>query len=938
MVGSLQLAPGDYTIEGRFAVDALSDLPLEITLAIDGGPATSVGSSLLTHDQTNLPPTINSMPTVGTSLGGNDIEIRGLGYFPDDSVVVHWGDTDFGPANFDELGPERIRFDSPPGQGQIQVTVETPNGVSNAVTFTYDDAGPVPIDFDIVNEVVLPTRSTAGAWGPDGKFYVAQLDGHITAIEFDQDWQAVSVQTFTGVSGLPNPEIMGLAFDPYDSTTPIRIWVDHTKLFADGGAAIPPGTFSSYPGQVSVLEGPNFDTAIPVITKLPTSNHDHANNGMVFDNNGDLLISVGSQTNAGIPHPNSGDLPESPLSAAVLRAHVSKPTFNGALSYVETLGDSVNENQVFGELVDVASGVDVEVFAPGVRNAFGLGLHTNGYLYTLDNGPNFGFGAQSTGPDTLDADPYGPDQFLLLEEGNYYGSPNRNRGRKDPRQNYFQQPEAAPAIPGEYTAPLSTVASSQNGAMEYRSNTFQGQLRGAIVTQKWANTPRILHLSEDGRSVTSEQQIFPWTGGLQTIPGPGGALLSIDYFNRRLKILEPQDLSATGLTLHDVFPWRAPAEGFSPFVLGGVGFGTDASKVSVTFGGNQAIITDVEDKRIRGLIPAELNPSTGLVDVVVQVGTASSTLEDGFRYLLGRGLEPGQWDTVGATPEALGSTAAGVIGGELIVVGEADSRTFVYDLLGGSWSTAANDRPFAGAAHAAETVDGKLYLIGGIGAGSEGAVQIYDPVAQTWSSGAPMPWSGGAVSTAVIGGEIYAAGGLVVGSPVENFAVYDPALNQWTPLAPQPAGWGRAFAAAGSDGERMWIFGGRRDPNASAAPFADVFVFDPQTDQWSSSLEPGSDLDSMPVARAEMGPAVHRFGRFYLIGGRTNVSNALSPGGVFARVDAYDVEEQDWMLEASMPTGRHAAGAALFESRIFVPGGIESGDAASSGFEIFRRL
>ena len=45
---------------------------------------------------------------------------------------------------------------------------------------------------------------------------------------------------------------------------------DHTTLFANGGSSIPPGTFSSYPGQVSALVGPAFDTPQPVITKLPS--------------------------------------------------------------------------------------------------------------------------------------------------------------------------------------------------------------------------------------------------------------------------------------------------------------------------------------------------------------------------------------------------------------------------------------------------------------------------------------------------------------------------------------------------------------------------------------------------------------------------------------------------------------------------------------------
>lgn len=34
----------------------------------------------------------------------------------------------------------------------------------------------------------------------------------------------------------------------------------------------------------------------------------------------------------------------------------------------------------------------VEVFASGLRNPFGICLHSNGYLYGTDNGPNLGYG------------------------------------------------------------------------------------------------------------------------------------------------------------------------------------------------------------------------------------------------------------------------------------------------------------------------------------------------------------------------------------------------------------------------------------------------------------------------------------------------------------------------------------------------------------------
>ena len=110
-----------------------------------------------------------------------------------------------------------------------------------------------------------------------------------------------------------------------------------------------------YNGQVSVLTGPNFSKIKPLITGLPVSGRDHAINGMTFDDAGNLLIAVGSATNAGVPSLPMGTLPNSPLDAAILKAPIFKADFNGAITYVETATGKPNNDQVYGDRVDVAS-------------------------------------------------------------------------------------------------------------------------------------------------------------------------------------------------------------------------------------------------------------------------------------------------------------------------------------------------------------------------------------------------------------------------------------------------------------------------------------------------------------------------------------------------------------------------------------------------------
>src|SRR5690606_36131884 len=140
----------------------------------------------------------------------------------------------------------------------------------------------------------------------------------------------------------------------------------HGQLYANGGACAPAN--APYPGQVSVLTGPNFATAVPLITGLPVTNLDHSVNGLEFDLQGDLYIAVGGKTNAGVDHCGMGGLKASPLSAAILKAQTSKPGFNGNIRYRLTSNGQETMNAAFGGQVDVSPGVDVSVWAAGMRN------------------------------------------------------------------------------------------------------------------------------------------------------------------------------------------------------------------------------------------------------------------------------------------------------------------------------------------------------------------------------------------------------------------------------------------------------------------------------------------------------------------------------------------------------------------------------------------
>jgi N-acetylneuraminic acid mutarotase len=291
-----------------------------------------------------------------------------------------------------------------------------------------------------------------------------------------------------------------------------------------------------------------------------------------------------------------------------------------------------------------------------------------------------------------------------------------------------------------------------------------------------------------------------------------------------------------------------------------------------------------------------------------------------------------RWEAGPTMPVALGEVAGGLIGGTLYLVGESSSATLALDLPTGTWRNGLAVRPYVGHHHAAEVIGGRLYLFGGLGAGA-GRVQIYDPVANRWTTGRDMPFAAGSSATALIGGRVYVAGGIVGSTTTNRVARYDPTTDTWTELAPMPQG--RNHAASATDGTRMFVAGGRGvgsgDGNTVANGFDTLQVFDPATGAWRTSATPGSGLAPLPQARGGMGKAVFTGGELYVIGGETQTGAGATSRNVYQRVDIYNPQTNSWRLGTPMPTARHGIFPVLLGNRITVAGGgVQAGFSSSS--------
>jgi hypothetical protein len=934
LTGTSNLAAGPHGLEVRWAVADLGQLPLGLTVSLDGSVDGGFDGGL-THNEAGVVPTLHLMTPIGNEDGGNLITILGFGFFPPAQTVVHWGGIqDFALADLVSWEDGKLELISPPGQGKIQVSVETPSGVSNSLEFEYQPDGPVPIVFDaLTDRDVSLTGPTCGVFHPNGTLYVGLLDGRIAEVSFDENWylRGAGVVLHPGVSALTNSDVCGITFNPYDDPAgPVKLYVSHGQHWLNGGGAFTgPSPFT---GQVSVLTGPNFGSPVALVSGLPTSNHDHGVNGLVFDHNGDLIISVGGNTNAGVKYVTIGDLDESPLAGSLIKAQTSRSDFNGQVTYVDRATGYPVTDQVLGENTDVAPGVHVFSYAHGVRNGFDLTLTTWGSLYATDNGPNYGYGYESTGPDS-DTGSHGndDDELLWIEEGSYYGHANRSRGLLDLRQYTYMDVDQPTS--GDFSQHIIELAASVNGIEEYRSTTFGSQLRGWLVIQQWNVGQLLVELDGRGQTVKSIQWISPATGGLTLAMGPGGTIVAVDYSLNRLRILRPSDAAANGLTAYEISPWRAPSSGGTPFVIGGLGF--VPGQTTVTVGGVPAAVVSVTPQRITGILPAlPTNNVDGLFDVMVREGVNTSILPEAFLSLPSQpGSMPGYWRSAPSALVALGEVSCAVVGTELFLMGEGSALTQVYDLVWGQWLAPRAARPFPGNHHACEVWQDKILLFGGLGSGSPGRVQIYDPATDTWTMGAGMPWSGGGCSSALIDGQIYVCGGIVGSATVGNLSVYDPAADTWDagglnlPPMPVPVN----HAASATDGSALWVFGGRGGGNWPQPGYDVVQRFDPLTQAWTTSNDAGSPLAPMPLGRGGTGRAVFQRGEFLVLGGE-------SSSAVFAEVQAYDPLQDSWRLETPLPTARHGIFPVLFKSRLFVVGGgIAAGFSTSNVMEVFRR-
>lgn len=532
---------------------------------------TAVGNQL-TSSQSNVDFT---GVLVGNTVAQN-ITLTNLGSAGDPSITIN-------PSSLSLVGSDASQFTA--SFGSASAIVLAPGETANLnITFQAADASSkqaqlllphtgdnspltinltgtgvtdVPINFDKSDlDGEISSRPTSLQFGPDNRLYVAQQDGLINVYSVDRfgvgDYSVVATETIDLIQQIPNHNDDGTLNPDVDERLVLGIYVTGTaqnpvlyvtssdpRIGAGGsGADVNLDTNSGVLSRLT-WNGSSWDK-IDLVRGLPRSEENHASNGIALDESTNTLyIAQGGNTNMGAPSNNFAYLPEFALSAAILSVDLDAigdttydlPTLDDEDQPGADTTDPFGGNDGLNQAVLVPGG-PVQVYAPGFRNPFDVLLTQDGRLYSIDNGPNAGWGGtpNGEGPEgnaTNDSKnggaTYGDGLHFITGPGYYAGHPNPTRSNTD---NTFNDtnPQAAVSTgnavesdyrkPGSENGALHVWGSSTNGLTEYTASNFQGALRGDILAASFNNSIKRVKTNAAGDTAVLEEQLFSSVGSI----------------------------------------------------------------------------------------------------------------------------------------------------------------------------------------------------------------------------------------------------------------------------------------------------------------------------------------------------------------------------------------------------------------------------------------
>ncbi|CAN8069189.1 unnamed protein product [Agarophyton chilense] len=550
-----------------------------------------IPGKFFSHNPASLKPVVHLVNPRRAQVGGV-ITIVGSSLLNVKSVSIGKS-TCAGPTSKNQFS---LKCVVPGITGKYQVSVRTAVGSSNSVPLTInagsfgsksgsqgDGAGPVgyfqPVRFrnDFLKrngKLFNVPQLTAITLGPDNQYYIGSLGGFVHVVRTDLYNQVKGYCRSDRVG--KSRSVLGVAFNPAENDR-VRLYASTSVLYW-GTKKLLPFTRGWHNGQVVAMQKSRrscLTRVKTVISGLPVSNYDHSVNGLSFDMGGNMLISVGGGTNAGVSKKGDplGGVPDSPLSGAVLWAPILKRNFNGKIAYNQYI-DPGRANKVRG---------DVFVYSAGLRNSFSNLAHSNGHIYATDNGGNAKFGSRSTGCRSEGGMGTEPDTLKKLNRGGFFGYANRNRGRYDGRQCRHRSPQMNE---GGYNKAIARMESSTTGLLEYTANTFGAQMRGDLLATKFAVSGggKVFRIQLSGNGNVKSMFNLAFHSGLSAAMSPVGGIVMPRVYQGRIAVLQPNERNPGRMVVTSVNPFRGPKRGGGKIIITGWNL---KAPLTITVGGRR---------------------------------------------------------------------------------------------------------------------------------------------------------------------------------------------------------------------------------------------------------------------------------------------------------------------------------------------------------------
>ena len=272
-------------------------------------------------------------------------------------------------------------------------------------------------------------------------------------------------------------------------------------------------------------------------------------------------------------------------------------------------------------------------------------------------------------------------------------------------------------------------------------------------------------------------------------------------------------------------------------------------------------------------------------------------------------MKENSWTTRTPMPQAISDAKAAVANGKIYVM--TTDVNYEYDPATDNW-TAKTTIPTPRYSFVISAYQNKIYVIGGYywvnGTLTLFSVnQAYDPSTDTWETKASMPTARKAIVAETVNGKIYLIGGSTFNSsdPYTSVnEVYDPANDSWTTKQPAPIT-ATNYVSAIVD-NKIYVMAAGTDSN---------LICDVENDTWSfgASLPTRIYRAAAVATTGVMAPK-----RIYVIEGGIIGLGITEPSNL---VYVYDPALDNWSSGTPMPTNRTSLAVGVVDDVLYAMGG-----------------